>query len=240
MTQLGASAESSSFDGTRRLRNCRSSAPAGLCTGHLHRGFRIASALSKYKRHFAISGIQVLFIQVLFVDTPPVRCDTEDDYSMAASSRTGRRERIHSGYELPVTKSQSALHGHLESPLQHADEPNTTRPRRKRKTFEEKCAWLKARQSQLIPSQEVSPAPTPVESFPAEMLERKLSLQEVARLYQWEYTRVYRFWKDDPRTLVAYKPNPAKAPKMSYQVPYSAVMEVWESMTNHNHRRKAA
>jgi hypothetical protein len=49
------------------------------------------------------------------------------------------------------------------------------------------------------------------------MLQQRLTLGEIAKLYQWGYHKTYRFWKDDPRTHVDYKPDPTKAPKMSYK-----------------------
>jgi hypothetical protein len=109
---------------------------------------------------------------------------------------------------------------------------------RKRKTIEEKCAWLKARQRPVAGAQ-LPPDPTPVE-FPVDILEPKLSLPEVAALLQWGYHQTYRFWKDDPRTLVTHKPNPGKAPKMSYQVPKSAVLEQYGKMSAFNQKNRAA
>src|SRR5258708_1140616 len=111
---------------------------------------------------------------------------------------------------------------------------------RKKQTVAEKCAWMKARQQQIRQGAfKVKPEPTP-KQFPAAMLEPKLSLTQIAKLYQWGYHKTYRFWKDDPRTLVDYKPNPAKAPKLSYSVPKSAVMEQYNKMSSYNKKIKAA
>jgi hypothetical protein len=75
--------------------------------------------------------------------------------------------------------------------------------------------------------------------FPAEMLEQKLGISEIAKLFQWGYHKTYEFWKHDPRTLVSYRPDPARAAKKHYQVPKSAVLEQFQKMCSHN-RKKAA
>jgi hypothetical protein len=111
---------------------------------------------------------------------------------------------------------------------------------RPRRTTEEKCAWLKTRQQGSRP---VEPVPVIRETspdFPAEMLEPKLRLPEIAKLYHWGYYKVYNFWKDDPRTLVDYLPKPGRATKRNYLVPKSAVIEQWNKMASHNTKKRAA